>query len=300
MDGCLIRFNSKDYVMEVDELHHRYFIGEGDFYHIQASYHFILVSKGSCVMLIKGMPPLNVPENSLIFINPLVPHTFIGDQETGVEHTCLIWKFRESDGSNMLFHLQKLIVKECMEEEMNDFVVKQLSSFEANNFLQKQRRAEIAWHSNNRFISSMEAFNLLFYGIELLFSNMIDAADTIDPGKRIIVRIKQLVERRLANAQLGVSHIARSVGLNPSYLNTIFKASTGMPISNYIIQRRIALAKLLLENSNYNISEIADMCGFNQLSYFSRTFKKACAMSPNQYRSQPKKAVTTETDTSDF
>lgn len=281
--GCLIQLDEQIYTMEVDTLHHRFFVGEGEFFHLHPSYHFILVSKGSCQMLLKDCPPIPVRENSFIFINPLVPHAFTGDPG-GVEHSALIWKFRGPDGNPALFPLQKLVCSG--RQDYQGFYIRELNDFDAKNFLQKHRSAERAYRHVSFFAASMKAFELFFLGLNLILGDEIEAVEAVDNAKRITLQVESIVEQEMIRADFRVRDIARSIGLNASYLNAVFKADTGMPISVYITQKRIELAKILMENTSYNVSEIAGMCGFNQLSYFSRTFKKICGISPHYYRNR--------------
>ncbi len=77
------------------------------------------------------------------------------------------------------------------------------------------------------------------------------------------------------NNKLNVSH---------SWFIRRFKTATQMTPIEYINNLRIENAKSLLENSNYNISEIASLVGYNDPLYFSRYFKKRTGMSPLKYR----------------
>lgn len=52
----------------------------------------------------------------------------------------------------------------------------------------------------------------------------------------------------------------------------------------WLVQKRLAYASLLLEESNKNINEITDECGFESTTHFSRVFKEKYGMSPLQYR----------------
>lgn len=61
--------------------------------------------------------------------------------------------------------------------------------------------------------------------------------------------------------------------------NQLFNIS---PINDVIVQR-INLAKKLLLTKHYSISEVADMCGFHSLNYFSRRFRKHTGRTPTQY-----------------
>ena len=52
----------------------------------------------------------------------------------------------------------------------------------------------------------------------------------------------------------------------------------------YILSLRMANARLLLEESGCNVSEVATIVGFENPLYFSRLFKKAFGLSPAQYK----------------
>ena len=77
--------------------------------------------------------------------------------------------------------------------------------------------------------------------------------------------------------------IAKQVHLNPVYLTRIFKSYTGMPIQQYIIEKRLAQAKKLLRMGKPPI-DVCFLCGFNNYSNFSRTFSKHLKLSPKQYQ----------------
>lgn len=69
-----------------------------------------------------------------------------------------------------------------------------------------------------------------------------------------------------------------------SHFIRLFKESTGMNLSEYINKYRIEKACLDLIYSNKNITEIATTNGFNNIQYFSRTFKECMKCTPKQYQ----------------
>ena len=88
-------------------------------------------------------------------------------------------------------------------------------------------------------------------------------------------------EKRLSNDQL-----ARICNLNRYYFIKTFKSSTGCTPQQYYIRLIIDKSKYLLENTRYNISEIAQLCGIEDSLYFSRLFKKHTGVSPMNYRKE--------------
>lgn len=100
---------------------------------------------------------------------------------------------------------------------------------------------------------------------------------------KYVADIKEYIATRW-NQKLSLSEIANHVHLSPSYSSALFKDSTGVSIMDYIIRLRIDKAGEMLKYSDRLISEIAEISGFCDIFYFSRTFKKHKGMSPAQYR----------------
>ena len=80
-----------------------------------------------------------------------------------------------------------------------------------------------------------------------------------------------------------LSDVANAVGLHPTYLSALFKTETKVPISRYIRELKMSEAKNLLQEKKHSISEIAEMLGYQSLSYFSKTFRQVCGCSPREY-----------------
>lgn len=55
-------------------------------------------------------------------------------------------------------------------------------------------------------------------------------------------------------------------------------------IIQYILKKRIYNAEALLQNTQYNINEIAQIIGYDNPLYFSRVFQKTKGISPSEYR----------------
>jgi len=84
--------------------------------------------------------------------------------------------------------------------------------------------------------------------------------------------------------KLSLDELGQLVFLSNSYLSSIFKKETGTSISVYITKVRVGKSKAYLSGTGLSISEIAQMCGFGDQSYFTRVFKKQTGISPKKYR----------------
>jgi AraC-type DNA-binding domain-containing proteins len=81
---------------------------------------------------------------------------------------------------------------------------------------------------------------------------------------------------------LSLDKISSHFSLDKSYLGRLFKKETGSTIYNYILLKRISLAKQLLSEGK-NVSETCSLSGFNDYANFIRTFKKITGSSPSHY-----------------
>lgn len=83
-----------------------------------------------------------------------------------------------------------------------------------------------------------------------------------------------------------VNSIAEKLNLSPGYLSNLLKVESGKTALEHIHIYLISEAKNRLIGKNENVSEIAYALGFENLSYFSRLFKKEVGVSPNSFKKQ--------------
>ena len=78
-----------------------------------------------------------------------------------------------------------------------------------------------------------------------------------------------------------VLDIAAHTGLSKYYFCHLFKEFTGITTVRYINILRCENAKKMLQNGNYRVEEVAYLCGFDNLSYFSKTYKRYMGCLPS-------------------
>jgi len=94
------------------------------------------------------------------------------------------------------------------------------------------------------------------------------------------------IERRLDDPGLGVGAIADALGASPRSVQRLFMA-VGTTPRQYILDRRLSAAAERLRKTaggGSSITDVAYAVGFNDLSYFTRSFRKKLGLSPRQYR----------------
>ena len=88
------------------------------------------------------------------------------------------------------------------------------------------------------------------------------------------------------NKPVSIEDYAASHNISVSWFIQNFKQYTNTTPAQYVQLLRTTNAKLLLETTSYNISEISNLVGYENPLYFSRFFKKQFGVSPSQFRKQ--------------
>lgn len=89
---------------------------------------------------------------------------------------------------------------------------------------------------------------------------------------------------------ISTTEAASRIGVSKSYFYSVFKRWVGISFGDYLQQLRIDHAREKLESSETTVSEIAFLCGYNDIYYFSRVFRKAVGCTPQDYRNMKKSA----------
>ena len=141
---------------------------------------------------------------------------------------------------------------------------------------------------NENFTANIEEFTNL-EDLSAWVSNMLqrfisftfefDKVKHADAVYKVIEYIKTNFRRHMS-----LEDIAASTYLSKTYLSSLFKKETGYSISEYINIVRIDRSKSLLMEENMSIIEIANLCGFEDQSYFTKVFRESTDMTPRRYR----------------
>ena len=86
------------------------------------------------------------------------------------------------------------------------------------------------------------------------------------------------------NEPINIDDYAKENHFSTSWFIRNFKLYTGITPKQYILKKRIYNAEALLQNTQYNINEIAQIIGYDNPLYFSRVFQKTKGISPSEYR----------------
>jgi two-component system response regulator YesN len=103
----------------------------------------------------------------------------------------------------------------------------------------------------------------------------------------IISKIQEIIDQRL-NTNITLESIAAEMYFTTSYLSRLYKKEMGKNFSEYLIDRRLERAKLLLLSTNQTIESIAQEVGYENPNSFRRLFKSKVGISASEYRALKK------------
>lgn len=124
-----------------------------------------------------------------------------------------------------------------------------------------------------------------FYDLlPVLAQHLGDAPQPAEPQARI-TSIKARIEENLSNSDYSVNEVAEAEGITPRAVQKFFSRE-GTTFSRYVLEQRLAIAKAMIiaEAAAQPIGQIAYRVGFNDLSYFNRTFRSRYGMKPSEWR----------------
>ena len=99
--------------------------------------------------------------------------------------------------------------------------------------------------------------------------------------KQLIIEIKKLPARKW-----DFRNEAKKMGLSYSHFRKLFYDGVNQPLNAFLIEERMNYAAKLLRESNLTISEISDQCGYDDIYYFNKSFKKHHNIPPGKFRHQ--------------
>lgn len=100
-----------------------------------------------------------------------------------------------------------------------------------------------------------------------------------------LVKVQGYIERHLGE-KIQLPELAALTRLSVGSFIRAFRLSTGVPPHKYIVQRRVAMAALLIRETRRPLTEIAQEAGFSDQSHLCRSFFQVQRITPGNYRRQ--------------
>jgi len=126
--------------------------------------------------------------------------------------------------------------------------------------------------------------------IRLFLQDLIGELLLIEAKKRradkykyeIIVKAKAYIDGNFQRT-ITLEEVAGIVHLSPCYFSRLFSEVSGYTFQEYLTKVRINAAQKLLLDNKLSLEEVAELLGYNDVSYFIRVFKKVVGLTPRQF-----------------
>jgi len=86
------------------------------------------------------------------------------------------------------------------------------------------------------------------------------------------------------NKTITINELSQKIGLSERHFSRIFRSIYGNSPMDYIMKLRLKYSCILLRSRDFNITDAAIKCGFEDSNYFTRQFKKYYGVTPSQYK----------------
>jgi AraC-like DNA-binding protein len=97
-------------------------------------------------------------------------------------------------------------------------------------------------------------------------------------------KLLEIVEDNLSDENFGPEQLAASMGLSYSSLHRRVKENFNKTLSQLLREKRLELAKEILQNEDFSVAEVAYKVGFGSPSYFNKCFHEHFGVAPGVYR----------------
>lgn len=134
-------------------------------------------------------------------------------------------------------------------------------------------------------LQSVEEVKALHTDMMAFYTKEMAAIDKANVYSKPVVLCIDYIYNHL-HETIRTEDLAAQVGLNRSYLSTLFKKETGQSVSGYILSKRIETAQNMLKFSDYSYSEIAATLAFSSQSHFIRVFRSQTGYTPKEFRNK--------------
>lgn len=220
-----------------------------------------------------------IGETELVLVGSNLPHGWSGKQEE-VAHEITVQFHKDLFHEKFLSRNQLSFVKSLLE-----YASRGVKFNEETILSVKPRLLHLS--QKNGFDSVLELISILHYlsisqDIRMLASSSFVQDQIYTKSRRIDVAFQYM--RMNYDKDVSLGDLAREVNMTEASFSRFIKKRTGLTFVESLNNIRLGHATRLLIDTTLNIAEISFKCGFNNLSYFNRIFKKKYQCTPKEFR----------------
>ena len=229
---------------------------------------------------------IDVAKNALLFATPKVPYHWIPQDENQSGSFCVF------TDEFMVKNKSGVVVDELSVFKPGAYSVFEITDEEAEEigFLFRKMEKEIISDYEFKYdLIRNYVLELIHYGQKLQPATALHSSP--NASARIITLFIELLERQFPiefpsqKLELrSAKEYADRLTVHVNHLNKVLKENTGKTTTEILSSRLVLEAKILLKQTDWNISEIAYSLGFEEVAHFSNFFKKQTSFAPLTFR----------------
>ncbi len=105
-------------------------------------------------------------------------------------------------------------------------------------------------------------------------------------SNRYVQSAIEYIEDHYPDSDFSLGALAESMSVSEGHISRLFKSETDISINNYLTKYRIKMAMDYLKDVQVKVYEVAEKVGYQDIAYFSNTFKKLVGKTPSDYQSK--------------
>jgi len=229
---------------------------------------------------------VDIEKNALLFATPKVPYHWIPKDSNQAGYFCVF------TDAFLIKNKSGVVLDDLPIFQSGGYPVFQISDEdvkEIDAIFKKMRREISSDYAYKYDLLRNYVLELIHYGQKLQPASLLHP--THNASARVTSLFIELLERQFPiespTQQLALrtaKDYADRLAVHVNHLNKVLKESTGKTTTAIISNRIIQEAKILLKQTDWNISEIAYSLGFEEVAHFSNFFKKQTTFSPLNFR----------------
>ena len=178
------------------------------------------------------------------------------------------------------------LIEKIREKDKNLYIII-LSGYGSFKYAQRAIRSGVYRYltkPNNprELISVLREIELKIEGINRTVSKS-EENESVEVGNLLIRKALDYIELHYAE-KIGLKTLSDALYISPNYFSDLFRRHMKVKFSDFLIEYRLKKACILLKKPEYKVSEIAEMVGFRDSTYFSTVFKKTYNLTPLEYK----------------
>ena len=178
------------------------------------------------------------------------------------------------------------LIEKIREKDKNLYIII-LSGYGSFKYAQRAIRSGVYRYltkpTNPReLISVLREIELKIEGINRTVSKS-EENESVEVGNLLIRKALDYIELHYAE-KIGLKTLSDALYISPNYFSDLFRRHMKVKFSDFLIEYRLKKACILLKKPEYKVSEIAEMVGFRDSTYFSTVFKKTYNLNPLEYK----------------